>query len=165
MIAYALDGLGQLESVGVEDGEVVEAGVPRWRGRTPLAFPGVQGDVVMVAASRQPDSLDTDLLGAVENDVEAQDVAVKVCGSLEVSDFQMHVADTDLRMEGRLSHNILPFSASWRTVSACIVRYSPNLVEGEFSEVGGLSLLSDYGDRAMGVADNSIRDTAHQSPP
>jgi hypothetical protein len=43
--------------------------------------------------------------------------------------------------------------------------YSPNCREGEFSEVGGLSLRSDYGDRAMGVADNSIRDTAHQSPP
>jgi len=43
--------------------------------------------------------------------------------------------------------------------------YSPECVEVEFSEVGGLSLLSDYGDRAMGVADNRIRDTAHQSPP
>jgi hypothetical protein len=43
--------------------------------------------------------------------------------------------------------------------------YSQECVEGKFSEVGGLSLRSDYGDRAMGVADNSIRDTAHQSPP
>src|SRR5215218_7633731 len=29
----------------------------------------------------------------------------------------------------------------------------------------GLSLTSDYGDRAMSVPDNSMRDTAHQSPP
>jgi hypothetical protein len=43
--------------------------------------------------------------------------------------------------------------------------HSPNLVECEFSEVGGLSSLSDYGDRAMGVADHRIRDTAQQSPP
>ena len=43
--------------------------------------------------------------------------------------------------------------------------YSPECLEGEFSEVGGLSLLSDYGDRAMGVPYNRIRDTAQQSPP
>jgi hypothetical protein len=43
--------------------------------------------------------------------------------------------------------------------------YSPKCVEGVFSEVGGLSLLSDYGDRAVGVPDNRIRDTAQQSPP
>jgi hypothetical protein len=43
--------------------------------------------------------------------------------------------------------------------------YSPECVEGVFSEVGGLFLLADYGDRAMGVADNRIRDTAQQSPP
>jgi hypothetical protein len=42
--------------------------------------------------------------------------------------------------------------------------YAPECVEGEFSEVGGLCLLSDYGDRAMGVPDNRIRDTAQQSP-
>jgi hypothetical protein len=42
--------------------------------------------------------------------------------------------------------------------------YSPECVEVEFSEVGGLCLLSDYGDRAMGVPDNRIRDTAQQSP-
>jgi hypothetical protein len=49
-------------------------------------------------------------------------------------------------------------------------RTSENSVKAKFaywafSEVGGLSLLSDYGDRAMGVSDNPIRDTAHQSPP
>ena len=37
--------------------------------------------------------------------------------------------------------------------------------EREVSEVGRLSLLSDYGDRAMSVPDYRIRDTAHQSPP
>jgi hypothetical protein len=42
---------------------------------------------------------------------------------------------------------------------------SVNFAFWAFSEVGGLSLLSDYGDRAMGVPYNSIRDTAHQSPP
>ena len=43
--------------------------------------------------------------------------------------------------------------------------YSPECVEGAFSEVGALSLVSDYGDWAMGVSDNRIRDTAQQSPP
>jgi hypothetical protein len=41
----------------------------------------------------------------------------------------------------------------------------PPLPLPEFYEVGGLSLFSDYGDRAMGVPDHRIRDTAHQSPP
>src|SRR5215218_714507 len=45
-----------------------------------------------------------------------------------------------------------------------ILQDTHSLVVG-FYEVGGLSLLSDYGDRTMSVADNSIRDTAHQSPP
>jgi cytosine/adenosine deaminase-related metal-dependent hydrolase len=43
--------------------------------------------------------------------------------------------------------------------------YSPECVEGRFSEAGGLSLLSDYGDRAMSMPDNRTRDTAQQSPP
>jgi hypothetical protein len=40
-----------------------------------------------------------------------------------------------------------------------------NFALPKISKIGGLCLLSDYGDRAMGVADNSIRDTAQQSPP
>jgi hypothetical protein len=43
--------------------------------------------------------------------------------------------------------------------------YSPKCVEEGVYEVGGLSLLSDYCDRAMGVSDHRIRDTAQQSPP
>jgi hypothetical protein len=42
--------------------------------------------------------------------------------------------------------------------------YSPKCLEDAFYEVGGLSLLSDYGDRAMSVPDHRIRDTAQQSP-
>jgi hypothetical protein len=48
--------------------------------------------VVVVAARRQPGRLDPDLVWAVEDDVEAQDVSVEVGGPLEVGHLQVHVA-------------------------------------------------------------------------
>jgi hypothetical protein len=49
----ALDGAGELAAVGVEDGEVVQSGVPlRW-GCAALTLPRVQTYVVMVAPGGQ----------------------------------------------------------------------------------------------------------------
>jgi hypothetical protein len=129
MIQHALNGLGQREPSGVE------AGVPRWRERAPFALPRVQGDVIVVAARRQPGRLYTDLVWTVGDDVESQNVAVDVGGPLEVGDLKMYVADTDLRMDGARSWRPA-FSGSGRTVTACTVRYSPNLVEGVWERFG-----------------------------
>jgi hypothetical protein len=65
--------------------------------------------------------------------------------------------------KARLAH-LVGGSGQAEASPTAILQDTHSLVVG-FYEVGGLSLLSDYGDRAMGVADNSIRDTAHQSPP
>jgi hypothetical protein len=124
-----VNGLGQREPSGVE------ADVPRWRERAPFALPRVQGDVIVVAARRQPGRLYTDLVWTVGDDVESQNVAVDVGGPLEVGDLKMYVADTDLRMDGARSWRPA-FSDSGRTVTACTVRYSPNLVEGVWERFG-----------------------------
>jgi hypothetical protein len=73
-------------------------------------------------------------------------------------------------VEGLVSASMSPPS-SWRVRAGALgvgprsCPYAPECVEGAFYEVGALSLLSDYGDRAMGVPDHRIRDTAQQSPP
>src|SRR5215216_6106538 len=66
--------------------------------------------------------------------------------------------------EGEMGHLSRPLLATRYTPNRGLLGLSRQSLEVEFSEVGELSLLSDYGDRAMGVADNRTRDTAQQSP-
>ena len=44
--------VGQASLVGIADRDVIEPGRPRGGGEPPVALPGVQADVVVVAAGR-----------------------------------------------------------------------------------------------------------------
>lgn len=92
----AVEGVCEVGSGGVEDGEVEEAGGVGWRRGSAEAFPGIQADVVVIAACG-----DEGRAGAVAlGDVESEDAAVEGEGSFEIGDFQVHVADADLWVDG-----------------------------------------------------------------
>ena len=50
VVEQALDGLAELAAVGVDEGDVVEAGVAGRRRRRARALPRVEADVVVVVA-------------------------------------------------------------------------------------------------------------------
>jgi hypothetical protein len=58
---------------------------------------------------------------------------------------------------------LFPFGVSWSYRGGAMLNFAIT----EFQEMRALLLdsLPDYGDWAMGVPDNRIRDTAHQSSP
>jgi len=92
-VAEAAEGVGEGGSVGVEDREVVEAGGAGGRRPTAPALPGVQADVVVVAAAGRGEE---DGLGAhALDDVEAEDAVVEGEGAFEVGDAEVDVADAD----------------------------------------------------------------------
>ncbi len=89
--------VGQLGASGVDDREVVETGGSGTGRRATLALPGVEADVVMVAAGGEKCGAGADALG----DLEAEDIAVEGEGAIEVGHLEMDVADARFRMNGR----------------------------------------------------------------
>ena len=67
----------------------------RW-GRAVQAFPGVQGNVVVVSTCRQKRGRITHPL----RDGESQDIAVKGKRAIQVSHLQVHMSDTSLWVNG-----------------------------------------------------------------
>jgi hypothetical protein len=61
---------------------------------SPLAVPGVEAYVVMVASCRQESVIRT-----VDSDVEAKHVAVEGSRPIKVGDAQMHVSDAHLQVK------------------------------------------------------------------
>ena len=85
---------GRRESlaIGEEDGEVVQPGGARRGSRGPAACPGVEADVVMIAAGREEHGI-----GAVPRcHLEAQNVPIECERAVEIGYGQMHVADAGL---------------------------------------------------------------------
>ena len=108
---------------------MVQARGPRRRRRPAQALPGVQPDVVVVAARRDERRLRAVPLG----DLEAEDAAVEPQRPLQVGDLQVDVADADLGIDRagvsrRRSWGVLPVER--RFDSALSVR--PLVRQGAF---------------------------------
>jgi len=88
----------QFAAVGVEDGEVVEAGGAARRRRTAGALPGVQPDMVVVAAGGQEGGL----VAVVLHQFEAQHVAVEAHRAVKIRHLEVHVADAHARVDRRV---------------------------------------------------------------
>jgi hypothetical protein len=65
----------------------------------PLALPGVEAYVVMVASGRQESRSWQAVVRTVYGDVEAKHIAVEARRPLEVSDAQVHVPDAHRRVK------------------------------------------------------------------
>lgn len=89
------EGVGQRMTRRIQDGDVVQPGCPRRRGRSPLALPGVQAEVMVVPSRRDERGLCAVPLGQLE----AKDAAVEPQRPLQVGDLQMDVADLHLRVD------------------------------------------------------------------
>jgi hypothetical protein len=88
--------VGERLPVGIADGGVEEAGrAGRWRGAAE-AVPGVQADVVMVAARADEGRLRAHPL----HQLEAERAAVKIERALKVGDLQVDVADVHAGVNG-----------------------------------------------------------------
>ena len=61
VVEQPLHGAAELAPVGVEERDVVEAGVPGRRRRGARAVPGVQADVVVVVAGGEQDHVEAEL--------------------------------------------------------------------------------------------------------
>ncbi len=80
----------------INDGQMIQSRAARRRWRTARALPRVQPDVMMIAARRNERRLRTKPL----LQFKAQHVAIKFQRAFEVGDFQMHMADADVRIDG-----------------------------------------------------------------
>src|SRR5947209_3935372 len=99
MIEQAFERDGQIFARRIVDGEVIQASRAR-RSRLPvLALPGVEADVVVVAASGEEGCAPE-----VEEQVEAQVVAIEADSALQVGDLEVDVSDAGLCWDGCVSH-------------------------------------------------------------
>src|SRR5437016_1747161 len=99
MIEQAFERYGQVFARRVVDGEVVQPSRTGGRGLPVLTLPGVEADVVVVAASGEKGCAPH-----VEEQVEAQVVAIEADRALQVGDFEVDVSDTGLGWDGCVSH-------------------------------------------------------------
>jgi len=100
--------IGQSGAVGIEDRGVVEPRVPRWRGCAARAFPGVEPDMVVIAASGQKGRAGPVSLGHFK----AEHAAVEGDGPVQIGDFQVNMADACGRGDGGLCHWLSPLTAN-----------------------------------------------------
>jgi hypothetical protein len=92
----------------VVDGEMIQASRARNRWRPVLALPGVEADVVVIAASGEERS-------ALEREeqIEAQVIPIKADRALQICHFQVNVSDAGLGWNGCLRHNCLLLDFAW----------------------------------------------------
>src|SRR2546423_10748635 len=99
---------------------MVQPGRPwGWR-RRPPAGPGIEADVVMVAAGREEHGI----AAVAGRDVEAEHVAIERNGAVEIGHRQMNVANTS---GGGNRHKRFRLSAlsCWRVVAGGAGRFTP----------------------------------------
>lgn len=92
----ATEGVAEGCARGIDDGEVIE---PRGAGRGGLAaetFPGVEADMMVIAAGGEEGSGIAHALG----DVEAEDTVIEGQGAVEVGNAEMDVTHADAGMNG-----------------------------------------------------------------
>ena len=90
-----LQRIGQRGARRIQDRDVVQAGRAGWRRRAAFALPGIQTDVVMIAARGEKGRLVAEPL----LQLEPEHAAVEGERAVEVGHLQMHVADADVRVD------------------------------------------------------------------
>lgn len=101
MLDEAAQGIGERWAIGIEDGDVIEAGGAGRRWFAATAFPGVEADVMMITTSG-----DEGRAGAVAlRELKAEHAAVEGERALQIGHLQMNVADANAGMDGR-THDI-----------------------------------------------------------
>jgi hypothetical protein len=96
-LQHAAQRIGQLRAGRVEDRRVVQPGRAGGRRRAAKTFPGVQSDVVMVAAGREKRCARTVAL----RQLESEHVTIEPQRAIEIGHLQVHVANTDACMDRR----------------------------------------------------------------
>src|SRR6266516_6424111 len=115
MIEQAFECGGQIFARRIVDGEVVQASCARG-GRLPvLALPGVEADVVVIAACGEEGGAPQ-----IEEQVEAQVVAIETDCALQIGDLEVNVSDAGLGWDGWLGHGDSSLFIS--TGSASVIR-------------------------------------------
>jgi hypothetical protein len=103
----------------ITDRRVEEAGRPRRGWVAAARLPGVEADVVVVAAGRDERGFGAEAL----DQLEAEDAAVEVERPLEVGDFQVDVADVDAGIDrargGGLAGGAVPVGLGGARVRHC----------------------------------------------
>lgn len=90
------EGVSELGAGGVDNGDVVKAGRAGRRWRAASAFPGVESNMMMIAAGGKEGGLVAEALG----NFEAQDAMVKFQCAIEVCDLQVDMADSSGGIDG-----------------------------------------------------------------
>src|SRR5258708_11836138 len=99
MIEQTLERGGKIFARRIVDGEVMQASRARDGGRPVLDLPGVEADVVVVAAGREEGCAPE-----VGEQVEAQVVAIEADSAVQVSDLEVDVSDACLGRDGCIRH-------------------------------------------------------------
>src|SRR5665213_288508 len=94
---HAMERIRQRGPARIEDGGVIEPRRSRRRRTAAFALPGVQADVVMIAAGRNEGRLQTPAL----HQFEAEHAAIKSERALEVGDLEMNMPDAGAGDDGR----------------------------------------------------------------
>jgi hypothetical protein len=96
-IPEAAERIAQRRSIRIADRNVVEARRPRWRRGAAAALPGVDAEMMVIAAGAEERRLVAD----AQDEVEPEHVAVEAERPVDVRDFQMDVPDVDARIDRR----------------------------------------------------------------
>src|SRR5581483_8359640 len=89
-------GVGKRGASRIKDCRVIKAGRTRRRRRAAAAFPGVQPDMVMIAAGRDEGRARHPL-----SQFEPEHADIKGKRTFNIRHFQMYVADADARIDWR----------------------------------------------------------------
>ena len=90
-----VQGGGEGGAIGIKNGSVIEARRAGRRRRAAETFPSIDGDVVMISAGGEKRCARTEAL----HRLQAEHAAVEVQSAFDVGDFEVDVADADLRID------------------------------------------------------------------
>jgi hypothetical protein len=96
----AAERIGQLRARGIDDGEVIETSGARSGRGAAAALPGVDADVVMVAAGGEEGGCVADAL----RDFEAEDVVIEGERAVQVGDLEVNVTYAGFGVDGCHAH-------------------------------------------------------------
>lgn len=91
----ASEGVGERGAGGVEDGDVEESRRARRGWLAAPALPGIQADVVVIAARGDKGSVGSEAL----HELESEDATVEAEGALEIGDLEVHVPDANVGID------------------------------------------------------------------
>src|SRR5688572_1851153 len=103
VIEKALERGGEFSASRVKDREMIQASAAWWRLRSVFAGPGVESDMMVIAARGKEHSA----VAVALRNRKAEDVTIETDGAFEVRHREVNVTDSHFRMDGLLHHNSL----------------------------------------------------------